>query len=156
LALPVAIAALALLGCGGDDDPPSGYYGPATEPAEDATEPSAGTDKPERSRPEPSAKDEPEPNPAEDAPEPSAKDEPARPKPEEESTGGYTGVLANTYEAGRSTCADFRVSETARQLGLPPSSDAFTVAQEYGTQLSTGEHIQASADGCLAGLEQSP
>ncbi len=75
---------------------------------------------------------------------------------EEESTGGYTGVLANTYEAARSTCADSGVSETARQLGLPPSSDPLTVAEEYGTQLSTGEHIQASADGCLAGLEGSP
>jgi hypothetical protein len=62
----------------------------------------------------------------------------------------YSGTLQDAYEAARINCADFGVKAVAKEFGSPPTPEAAAAA--YGEALSTGEHIQASTDGCLAGF----
>lgn len=66
--------------------------------------------------------------------------------------GGFSGAEADAYRAAESTCRDFGVAETARQLGLPASSSPDEVAQAYAEEMSVPSFQPASFDGCLAGL----
>jgi hypothetical protein len=68
-----------------------------------------------------------------------------------ENAGGWTGPQANTYDTARIVCGEPSPSRVAKELGLPASSDAPTIAEEYAKG-STEEHRQPAFEGCLDGL----
>ena len=62
-----------------------------------------------------------------------------------------TCVQANTYKTAKFICKEPALRELAKDLGLSPSSDELTVAEEY-SQRSNDAHRAAAFEGCLAGL----
>ena len=73
-------------------------------------------------------------------------------QPGEDQPGGFTGLYADTYKRTKSVCKSLPLREIAKDLGLPASSDEFTVAEEF-SEGSTDAHRQAAFEGCLAGIE---
>jgi hypothetical protein len=69
-----------------------------------------------------------------------------------EPAGGYSGVLAKTYRAGRARCGE-GVDAAAREFGLPPDSGFDAVAARYAQRFDlAGGYRDAAYAGCLQGM----
>lgn len=71
---------------------------------------------------------------------------------EQENDQQLDSLLQNTYDVARDVCASSGIKKVAREFGVS-ASDPEEVADAYANGVSTGEHVQASRNGCLEGLE---
>lgn len=64
-------------------------------------------------------------------------------------SGGYTGLLANTYDVSYEICRDYGPAKIAKDLGVAADEDSVALAF---SRLSTEDHRQASYEGCFRGF----